>query len=135
MLSCRHHAGGRGDGGFARSIPEPPQAAGVCPRPRFRMPEGAPVTNHTDPANAPPPSLDRFAALWRRINDHKLVQWSIAYIAAAYAIQHAVILTGESFEWPNIVARASMLLLILGLPLVMTLAWYHGAKASRRVSG
>jgi adenylate cyclase len=28
-----------------------------------------------------------------------------------------------------------MLLLVLGLPLVMTLAWYHGERASRRISG
>lgn len=28
-----------------------------------------------------------------------------------------------------------MLLLALGLPVVMTLAWYHGARASRRISG
>src|SRR5258707_9248109 len=89
-------------------------------------------TNRADPK---PPSLDRLSLLWRRINDYKIAQWSVAYVALAYGVQHAVILTSESFEWPRLVARISMLLLVLGLPVVMTLAWYHGERASRRISG
>src|SRR5258706_10142097 len=79
-----------------------------------------------------PPSLDRLSLLWRRVNDHKIAQWTVAYVAVAYGIQHGVILTSESFEWPNAVARISMLLLALGLPVVMTFAWYHGERASRQ---
>src|SRR6266566_6657351 len=82
-----------------------------------------------------PPSVDRLALLWRRINDHKMVQWSVAYIALAYGIQHGVELTSDAFEWPHAVMRVSMLLLLLGLPLVITLAWYHGMRASHRISG
>src|SRR5215471_15916788 len=84
--------------------------------------------------NPKAPPVDRFAQLWQRINEHKLVQWTVAYIAVAYAIQHAVILTSESFEWPNAVARSTMLLLILGLPFAITFAWFHGARASRTFS-
>src|SRR6266566_5440879 len=93
------------------------------------------MSDETDRTKARPPSVDRLSLLWRRINDYKIAQWSVAYVALAYGIQHAVILTSESFEWPNAVARISMLLLVLGLPVVMTLAWYHGARASRRISG
>src|SRR6266513_2542782 len=93
------------------------------------------MSEDTDRADPKPPSVDRLSLLWRRINDHKMVQWSVAYVALAYGVQHAVILTSESFEWPNAVARVSMLLLALGLPVVMTLAWYHGERASRRISG
>src|SRR5262252_3256379 len=85
-------------------------------------------------ANEKPEHLDRVAGLWRRINEHKLAQWSVAYVAIAYAIQHGVILTSESLEWPGIVARSTMILLALGLPLVMVLAWYHGHRATRHVS-
>jgi TolB-like protein/tetratricopeptide (TPR) repeat protein len=87
-------------------------------------------------ANRPsdPAPVDRLSQIWRRINQYKVVQWSVAYLALAYAIQHAIILTGESFEWPNAVPRFSMLLFVLGLPLVMTFAWYHGERASRRFS-
>src|SRR5258705_13746803 len=91
------------------------------------------MRERTDHPNGAP--VDRLSLLWRRINDHKIVQWSVAYVALAYGIQHGVVLTGESFEWPNAVARISMLLLALGLPVVMTCAWYHGERASRRISG
>lgn len=79
--------------------------------------------------------MDRLSRLWQRINDHKIVQWSVGYVAVAYAIQHGVTLTSEAFDWPHAMVRVSMLLLVLGLPLVMTLAWYHGERASRRISG
>jgi TolB-like protein len=93
------------------------------------------MSENTDRSNPKPPSVDRLSLLWHRINDHKMVQWSIAYIALAYGVQHGVELTSDAFEWPHAVVRASMLLLVLGLPVVMTLAWYHGERASRRISG
>src|SRR5258707_11135083 len=86
-------------------------------------------------ANPKPPSIDRLSLLWRRINDRKIVQWSVAYVALAYGAQHGVVLTSDAFDWPHAVSRISMLLLVLGLPVVMTLAWYHGERASRRISG
>jgi hypothetical protein len=93
------------------------------------------MTEDIDRANQKPPSVDRLSQLWHRINDHKIVQWSVAYVALAYGIQHGVELTSDAFEWPHAVVRVSMLLLVLGLPLVMTLAWYHGERASRRILG
>src|ERR1700676_4415020 len=89
---------------------------------------------HTNPADPKPPSVDRLSQLWRRVNDHKIVQWSVAYVALAYGLQHGVTLTREAFEWPQAVERISMPLLVLGLPMVMTFAWYHGARASRNFS-
>ena len=85
------------------------------------------MSEDTGRANPKPPSLDRLSLLWRRINDHKIAQWSIAYVALAYGVQHGVVLTSDAFDWPRAVARISMLLLALGLPVVMTFAWYHGA--------
>jgi TolB-like protein/Flp pilus assembly protein TadD len=90
------------------------------------------MSEDTDRATAKPPSVDRLSQLWRRINDHKMVQWSVAYVALAYGVQHGVVLTSEAFDWPHAVTGISMLLLALGLPLVMTFAWYHGERASRQ---
>ncbi len=78
---------------------------------------------------------DRLPVLLRRVKDHRIAQWTVGYAGLAYAIQHAVVLTGDAFEWPQAVQRISMLLLWLGVPLVITLAWYHGERASRRISG
>ena len=81
-----------------------------------------------------PPVSGGKAALWRRLGEHRVAQWTAAYVGLAYAIQHAVVLTGEAFEWPQFVQRVTMLLLILGMPLVVTVAWYHGERASRSFS-
>ena len=80
-------------------------------------------------------SGDRVSALWRRLKEHRIAQWSLGYIAVAYGIQHAVVLTTESLDWPHAVTRVSMLLLALGLPFAITFAWYHGARANHRISG
>jgi adenylate cyclase len=85
-------------------------------------------------ANPNPPPVDRLSQLWRRVYDHKIAQWSVAYIAVAYALLQGLVLMGGAFDWPDAVLRASMLLLILGLPVVITLAWYHGERASRNFS-
>src|SRR6266550_9364019 len=96
---------------------------------KFRPPHKVEVgframSEHTNAADPKPPSVDRLSLLWQRVNDHKMVQWSVAYVALAYGIQHGVELTSDAFEWPRAVVRISMLLLVLGLPVVMTLAWY-----------
>src|SRR5438477_3287110 len=102
---------------------------------RLALSPKAEMSEDADRANSKPASLDRLSLLWRRINDRKIVQWSIAYIALAYGLQHGVVLTSDAFGWPHAVTSISMLLLTFGLPLVMTLAWYHGERASRRISG
>jgi len=88
-------------------------------------------TEHSNP-NSPP--VDRLSQLWQRVNEHKIVQWTVAYVAVAYALQQGLVLIGGAFDWPDAVLRASMLLLMLGLPVVITLAWYHGERASRNFS-
>jgi TolB-like protein len=93
------------------------------------------MTEDANLADPKPPHLDRLSSLWRRIYDRKIVQWTVAYAAVAYGIQHAITLTIEPFELPKAIARISLLLFALGLPVVVTFAWYHGERASRRISG
>ena len=63
------------------------------------------MSEHTNPANPKPRSVDRLSERWRRVNEHKMMQWSVAYVALGYGIQHGGNLTSQSFEWPNEVAR------------------------------
>jgi TolB-like protein len=92
------------------------------------------VTESQGKTDAKPPPVDRLSQLWRKIYDRKMAQWSVAYVAVAYALQHGVVLTSEAFAWPDWVLRVSMLLLILGLPVMMTFAWYHGERSNRHFS-
>jgi len=65
---------------------------------------------------------------WRRILAHKVLQWGLAYSGAALAIAHGTTLLAEAYDWPRFVSRLVVTLLVVGLPLVLTLAWYHGHR-------
>jgi len=73
--------------------------------------------------------------VWHRIKEHKVVQWTLAYAATAYTLLHGTEMVSEALEWPHVIARILTLVLVVGVPVVITLAWYHGAKSLRRVSG
>jgi TolB-like protein len=72
---------------------------------------------------------------WARIKEHKVIQWSLGYLAAALALTHSEELIAHAFDWPEFVSRALIVALALGLPIAITLAWYQGHRASRHVSG
>jgi TolB-like protein len=81
------------------------------------------------------PEPSRWGSVWRRIKEHKIVEWTIAYVAFAFIALHGATLLSDALEWPHAIVRAVTFLLILGLPIVPILAWYHGVRALKRVSG
>jgi TolB-like protein len=72
--------------------------------------------------------------LWDKLKRHKVVEWTLAYAAAAYTLLHGTEMLSDAQEWPHIIVRFLSLLLILGVPIVVTLAWFHGHRAQHRVS-
>jgi TolB-like protein len=87
--------------------------------------------------NEPPPqapSTDGTTDFWGHVQRHKVIQWSVAYFGAALALAQAAELVGNAFDWPGLVSRVLMLVLVAGLPLAITLAWYHGHRGLRSVS-
>jgi TolB-like protein len=70
---------------------------------------------------------------WERIKEHKILQWGLGYLGAGIAIAHGQELVAEAFDWPHLVGRILMSVLVLGFPLVLTLAWYHGHKGLKKV--
>jgi TolB-like protein/Tfp pilus assembly protein PilF len=75
------------------------------------------------------------ASPWARIKEHKIAQWTLAYAAFAFALLHGATLMSDALEWPHAVVRVLTLVLVVGLPIAPTLAWYHGVRALKRVSG
>ncbi len=49
-----------------------------------------------------PPPVDRIARLWRRLHEHKVIQWGLAYLGAALALAHGQELLGHTFHWPEV---------------------------------
>lgn len=76
-----------------------------------------------------------FIHLWARLKDHKVAQWTLAYGAFAYALLHGATLLSDALEWPHVIVRVLALLLLVALPIIPILAWYHGVRALRRISG
>jgi TolB-like protein/tetratricopeptide (TPR) repeat protein len=70
---------------------------------------------------------------WERVKEHKILQWSLGYFGAAIAIAHGQELLADAFDWPHLIGRILMSVLVLGFPLVLTLAWYHGHKGLRKI--
>ena len=72
--------------------------------------------------------------VWTRLRRRKLVQWSIAYVAGAWGLLQGVAYMRDTFNWPTYVQQATTVLLLIGLPIVLVLAWYHGDRGQRQVT-
>jgi TolB-like protein/cytochrome c-type biogenesis protein CcmH/NrfG len=74
------------------------------------------------------------ATIWDRLKHHKVVQWTVAYLAVAYTLLHGAEMLGGALGWPHGLLRGFTLILILLVPVVITLAWFHGARGQQRAS-
>lgn len=86
------------------------------------------------PIRETPAPPEAFNSPWERIKRHKVVEWSLAYVAFGYAALHSSQMLSETLEWPPTVARFTLFALLLGFPVAVTLAWYHGHRAQHRIS-
>jgi TolB-like protein/Tfp pilus assembly protein PilF len=73
--------------------------------------------------------------IFRRLKERKLVQWALAYVAAAWVVAQVVDVVAEPFQWPLVVQRGVYIVLGFGLPVALILAWHHGERGRQRVSG
>src|ERR1700741_4910554 len=70
-----------------------------------------------------------------RLKQRKLVQWAIAYIAAAFALLQGMDIVAQQFGWPEGVRCGITLALVVGFFITLVLAWYHGERGAQRVTG
>jgi len=75
------------------------------------------------------------ASLWNRLRRRKVVQWALGYAAGAWVLLQVLGFAADSFGWPALTKQLAMLGMAVGLPIVVTLAWYHGERSQQRVSG
>jgi adenylate cyclase len=99
-----------------------------------------PFPHVPEEADAPPPlgavhpqALPTKGA-WERIKEHKVLQWSMAYLGAALALAHGQELVAHAFSWPEVVSRFTIALLAVGFPVAVALAWYHGHRGMTQFS-
>src|SRR5262245_30488167 len=73
-------------------------------------------------------------SFWTRVNEHKVIQWGVAYLGAALALAHGAEIVSHALHWHEAVWRIFVIALIVGFPIAVTLAWYHGHRGLKRVS-
>ena len=72
---------------------------------------------------------------WTKLRHRKVVQWGLAYAAGAWALLQVIGFAADAFHWPDVIKPFAMLALAIGLPIALTLAWYHGDRGEQRVTG
>lgn len=97
-----------------------------------RNTDNTPAAIADDAPRSETPVADVAALVWDKVREHKVIQWGVAYLGAALALAHGAELIGRAFDWPEAVQRTLIGLLILGFPVAVTLAWYHGHKGLKR---
>ena len=70
-----------------------------------------------------------------RLRDRKLVQWALAYGAAAFAMIQVLDIVAQHFAWPESTMRFVIVAVAIGFFITVVLAWYHGERGRQRVTG
>ena len=73
-------------------------------------------------------------SIWARLRRRKVVQWGLVYVAAAWGFLQGLEYVSDAFQWPAQLRQIALLLLLIGLPIVLVLAWYHGDRGQRRIT-
>jgi TolB-like protein/Tfp pilus assembly protein PilF len=73
-------------------------------------------------------------SFWARLRRRKVVQWGIVYIAGAWGLLQGLAYITGTFDWPRQLQQISTIALLVGLPIVLVIAWYHGDRGQQRVS-
>ena len=76
--------------------------------------------------------MDEFV---ERLKQRKLVQWTLAYVAASFAMIQVLDVVAQRFGWSETVMRVVIAVLGVGFFLAVVVAWYHGERGAQRVSG
>jgi len=71
---------------------------------------------------------------WGSLRRRKVVQWGLVYVAAAWGCLQGLDYLSGTYDWPRQIQQLTTLALLIGLPVVLVLAWYHGDRGQQRIS-
>ena len=78
---------------------------------------------------------ERDQNIWTRLRRRKVVQWGLVYVAAAWGFLQGLEYLSGTYDWPRQIQQLTTLALLIGLPIVLVLAWYHGDRGEQRIRG
>ncbi len=73
-------------------------------------------------------------SLWTRLRHRKVVQWGVAYAAGAWGLLQGLAYATATFHWSGVLQPLATIGLLIGLPIVLVIAWYHGDRGQQRVT-
>ncbi len=71
---------------------------------------------------------------WAKLRRRKVVQWGVVYAAGAWGLLQGLSYISTTFDWPRQLQQLTTLTLLVGFPIVLVTAWYHGDKGQQRVT-
>ena len=71
---------------------------------------------------------------WTKLRRRKVVQWGVAYAAGAWGVLQGLAYLSDTFDWPRQIQQFGTLALLIGLPIALVIAWYHGDRGQQRLS-
>jgi TolB-like protein len=83
--------------------------------------------------NEPPP-MQGTESWWDALRRRKVVQWGILYVAGAWGFLQGFEFLSDTYGWPLQLQQLATLALLIGLPIVLVVAWYHGDRGQQRVT-
>jgi TolB-like protein len=71
---------------------------------------------------------------WDALRRRKVAQWGILYVAGAWGFLQGFEFLSDTYGWPLQLQQLATLALLIGLPIVLVVAWYHGDRGQQRVT-
>ena len=62
---------------------------------------------------------------FQRLKERKLAQWTVAYVAAAFALIQGIDVIAQQLGWPGSARRGIIQALVVGFFVTLVLALYH----------
>jgi len=69
---------------------------------------------------------------WAKLRRRKVVQWGVAYAAGAWGLLQGLQYLTDTFHWPEQIQQLATIALLVGLPIALVLAWYHGDRGHQK---
>ena len=78
-------------------------------------------------------AIGRVQILWEKLRRRKVVQWGIAYCLFAWGLLQGLAYLSSTFGWPQLLQQLATLASLIGLPIVLVVAWYHGDRGEQQM--
>ena len=79
-------------------------------------------------------TIGRAQVLWEKLRRRKVVQWGVAYSLFAWGLLQGLEYLSDTFVWPPLLQQLATLAFLVGLPIVLVVAWYHGDRGEQQVT-